>query len=476
MTWPFVGRSEQLDQIRRWLAEPRPGPLVIVGEPGSGRTAVIDKVVAQLDESRDLLLRVQPGNNILFSSLGHLSTPVEPPVAAHRAEFIHIAQVAAAIARTAAGKRLVIVADDANLTDPASMLVLRHLRRHADAAVLLTRTEPAQPADEADPLAWLRDEVGVETSRLAPLSADEVGVLLSTVMNGPVLSSTAAALHAATGGNPGLLHDLMVRQRLRERMINSNGAYRLGDSAEKSSTKLTCRGSAHLLTAAHQAWTALDLARTEDLCRLATWSGMTRDVSLIKATVSLLHGRADEAITALHPTARRGNDPHMVLVWSMCLALGLGRTEDGTELLFDTAVRNVAHRHRLLAYRAWLLAVSGRLTEATQELAGVDRHDHPHADLFSQVTRAIIALGETRTTEAISYLRRAIVLAKNTRHELPWLLSYLRAYLIDALLLAGHLSQATAMASGFHAAAQTGGWDVAVAMSVLTRTASPCLT
>jgi len=45
---------------------------------------------------------------------------------------------------------------------------------------------------------------------------------------------------------------------------------------------------------------------------------------------------------------------------------------------------------------------------------------------------------------------------------------YLRARLIDALLFAGRISEATAVASDFHAGERTSGWDVVVAIGRLT--------
>jgi hypothetical protein len=607
MDWHFVGRAEHLERIRSRLGEREPDPLVVVGEPGIGRTSVVRKALAGLDPGRDTLLEVRPGGHEPFSSLRHLL----PSGGKRPAGRDAVREVADAVRKRAAGRRPVLLADDAHLTDHATMLVLQHLNRHAGAFLLLTHPIPAPRPGGGDPVDCLRYERGIKTVRLPPLSVDEVGAVLARLMDGPVRSATTEALHAATAGNPGLLHDIVVRQELRSRMVRDGGRWRLADSPAAEGPALTCRGIAHLLAAVARAWESLALDQVEDLCRLAAWSGAGGEVALVKAAVHLLRGRATEAFAALdgrwaaggagagavldlgsagsgaaldHAApgsgtgsggARRGNghgadtgssatldravpgegsggpperpepggagtsatpghaqpsdagtratpghtepsgarpanshpgtarphhdphpappprgaapgpaahrrptypgaahsdDPHPILLRAMCLAFGRQNPGEADALLAAAAAAS-PHRERLHAYRGWLLAVAGRSTEAASVLAGLAHHRDRHAALFAHAAEAIGHLDLGRGAPAISHLRRALVLAEADRAVLPWMAPYLRAYLIDALLLAGRITEATSMAGEFHAAAPDRGWKVAVAMAALTTAA-----
>ncbi|MEV4050285.1 ATP-binding protein [Amycolatopsis sp. NPDC049688] len=655
MDWHFVGRAEHLERIRSRLAERDPGPLVVVGEPGIGRTSVVRKALAALDPRRDALLEVRPGGHEPFSSLRHLLPAGAAPPAGRDA----VREIADAVRAPAAGRRLVLLADDAHLADHATMLVLQHLNRHAGAFLLLTHPVPAPRAGGGDPVDCLRYERGIKTVRLPPLSVDEVGAVLARLMDGPVRSATTEALHAATAGNPGLLHDIVVRQKLRSRMTRDGGRWCLADAPPaEEPPALTCRGVTHLLAAVARAWESLALDQVEDLCRLAVWSGAGAEVALVKAAVHLLRGRAAEAFDALdgrwegagrsngaglgaaldlgagsgavlhraatdntgingtrnhaeptggtdsgavlhraatdntningtrdhaeptggtgsgavldrvgfggglgqaktaggassgavvdHTTPRgtgigaalgtssstildhaepapgregrgdgpgseaalrhaapvappadsrasavrshsapprghaigaaaRSDDPHPLLLRAMCLAFGRQELGEADALLAAAAAAS-PHRERLHAYRCWLLAVAGRSSEAADVLAGLTHHRDRHAALFAHAAEAIGHLDLGRGAAAIPPLRRALVLAEADRAVLPWMAPYLRAYLIDALLLAGRITEATSLAGEFHAAAPDCGWKVAVAMAALTTAARSAAT
>lgn len=456
----FVGRSEQLGQVRGWLAEHRPGPLLIVGEPGMGRTSLLRAALAGVDPAEQLVLELRPGDDGPFSALRHLLPEDWPSSAA-------VAHVAETIASRSGTRRLTVVVDDAHRTDHASMLTLRHLHRQLGASVLLTHADPAPDWLVDDPVDCLRYEHGVGTVRLPPLTCDEFGIVLTNLVGGPVRAATIDALHAATCGNPGMLGDIVVRQNIRARMVQENGLWRLDDSPQGSGAALTCRGTASLLGAVRTAWTALELGKVEDLCRLATWSGLAEDVAVIRATVSLLHDRPEHGLALLTEVPDRASSTH-ALVTAICLAFGADRLSEAVDTLATLATREPAERDVLLAYRTWLLATAGRVADAVPAQPSSSRR----AALFTQTAAAIVALGRGHHSDAIRHLRRALVLAEADRADLPWMAPYLTAFLIDALLLAGRISEATSMAREFHGAAPSGDWGVAVAMAALTSRAA----
>jgi len=463
MPWHFVGRSEQLDRIRRSLAETRPGPVVVLGEPGMGRTRLVTEALETTDPGRDAVLHIEPGGAAPFAALtGLLPTGFRPSL---RTGITDTAEV---LAELAGNRRPVLVLDDAHRADQASMQVLRHLYRTRGAVLLITAaTDNAVLPPGPDALDCLRYEPGTRTLRLPPLSVVDVAGVLADEFGGPVRSATATALHAATGGNPGLLRTLARRCRLADRTMITDGTVRLDSDNTAAVTDAAAPSSADLAdrvtAAAHAAWRDLALDRVDELCMLAAWCGVADRIATVWAGVLLLRGRAEEGLRVLDLHAGAG--PRATVTRALVLALGLRRVADAAELLLDAARTDATNRDRYLACRDWLLAGTGArpVTLSHQDEPVTDRE----TAAFGRAALGIVALAAGRYAESIAHLRRALVAADGLRTDLPWFPPYLTAHLIDALLLCGRTTEATTLATEFHAGQRDRGWPVAVALDAL---------
>lgn len=467
MPWHFVGRTEQIERIRATVAAPDAGPLVITGESGMGRTTVLRQALDGLDDADRLMIHLTPDGGYLPFATVHDHLPEDFPTTAPLGVGVRIA--VDAILNRADGRRVVVVVDDAHLADHASMLVLRDLHRRADALPLITRPSAATPARVPDPLDCLRYERGIQTLCLPPLSADDVGVVLSTELGGRVRRATFEALHAVTRGNPRLLHDLVGEGRIGDHAVQDGGTWRFDARRTTVGTALDADCVTRLVEATHKAWCELSLDRAEELCCLAKWSGASERVAAVHAGVLLLRGKAVEALRFLDSLPMRQSDNTS---WSrtaptraLVLALGLGRTEEAGELLRRVAGTNPERRTHLLALRAWLLAVTGSPTEATTALDVLDRGADRDAALFTRAARAAVELARDSPATAVPHLRRALIAAQSRREDVPWMTPYLTANLIDALLLAGRLTEATAVASEFHGGRRDNGWNVVATLA-----------
>lgn len=430
MSWPFVARAEQIDCLRAAIGSPCGGPILVTAEPRMGRTSLLRKALEPIDERRTLVV--------------HLG---------------QIEELSRAVTTEADGRRLVIVVDDAHLIDQPSMLAVRELHRRTGALLLITQPS-MRTRQSPDPLDCLRHEPGLRVLRLEPLSPDEIGELTTAVLGGPVRPATVAALHAATCGNPGLLRDMLLDGGLSELLEQAHGRWQL----RRVHAKLAGTGGPDVLVrlrdAAAQAWQNLELEAADELCRLASWSGLGAEVAPMWATLLLLCGRAEEGIDVLDSYADPAR-PRTRMVRALLLALGRGEISLAAELLEDGS-------GCLLAMRAWLLAVTGRRRAAENALNGPEPHADREAYVYTLAARASIALAAGQPNVAVAYLRRALLGAKVWHHELPWLAPYLTANLIDALLLAGRINEATGAASDFHAGAHGCGWRIAVTIADLT--------
>jgi hypothetical protein len=155
----------------------------------------------------------------------------------------------------------------------------------------------------------------------------------------------------------------------------------------------------------------------------------------------LLSGRAWQALAYLDQT-EAGDSDARTLVRAVVLALGLGDTTRAGALL-----RTPGISPRLAAVRAWLLAVTGHIGPARTAVEGLEPGADRASGVFANAARAAVALAEDRPAVAVSALRRALIGAEGLCDELPWLPPHLSAALVDSLLLAGRVSEATATAA-----------------------------
>ncbi len=437
-----------------------------------GRTTMLSRALGFADRERDVIVRPEPSGQKPFAALCASFACALPSAAA-------LSYAARAIAARAGGKRLVIAVDDAHLLDSASLLAFREVSRLGKALLLVTSPLTAGPPIKPDPTDCLRYETGFQLITLQPLSVGEVAAALAGAMGGPVAQPTAEAMHAATGGNPRWLRGLVDETSLAAYIVRRGNTWRLGatDSALQAPRDAGPDASpdarpdaARITDAAWSAWRELACDRADQLCRLALWCGAPEGVAPIWATLLLLSGHPADALAFLEglPDEQVVETPRLVLVKALTLAIGLHRVEEASEFLARAADRTDSAR-LILAYRAWILTVTGHATKVADGPL-IDRRDMETA-MFVHATRATLARMADRPAEAVFHLRRALATAETGSGECPWMRPFLTASLIDSMLLSGRVREAASIAQRFHGGARGSGWDLAVALDVLMRRA-----
>jgi hypothetical protein len=461
MSWPFVGRTEEISRIAAALRASVSRPIVITGESGIGRTAVVSRALQKSGASNRTILRFTPSGRVPLATLGAFAHP-------SRGASLDTQVVAATgeLARLADHTRLVAVVDDAHRADHASLLALRELTRQGHARLIITL--PAGRVGVPDPVDCLRYERGATTVRLGPLDHTDVVTLLDEVIGDHVHPATVAALHAASGGSPTVLRHLVVAGDLLDCLAERTGGWRMRTPTGHLPEPVTGADADLLVGATERAWRSLALDQVEELCRLAAWRGAVDRVRPIWATTLLLRGKPQRSLRLLD--AVRDIDPHLALVRAIALALGLHRPAAAAAYLSGIGDEVPSLRARVAAYRAWLLATAGH--RVPLPTVGGDRE----TVVFRRAASATLALAEGHPAAAVGQLRRALAGAEGCRAELPWLPPFLTACLIDALLLAGRIKEATATASEFHAGKADNGWDVAVVIAALASQTMTALT
>ncbi|MFF8971049.1 response regulator transcription factor [Streptomyces sp. NPDC014995] len=194
--WPFTGREEEVELVRRSLAAGRPG-IVVTGRAGRGRTRLATEAVRGTDAAR---VAGTPGTrNTPFAAFAPL---LPGDVTLHRAVQL--------LARV----RLLLV-DDAHLLDDASAALVHQLAVQGRTRLLVLVTD-----DVPAPGAVTRLRTGELLPRLPlePLPREETAHLLTAAAGVPLDALTLDRLHRLSGGDLRLLRDLLDALREQGRL------------------------------------------------------------------------------------------------------------------------------------------------------------------------------------------------------------------------------------------------------------------
>ncbi|HYF25448.1 MAG TPA: ATP-binding protein, partial [Baekduia sp.] len=227
---PLVGRDVELGELERARAVAafdEPGAIEVVGEPGIGKSRLLGELADRcrrdgwlvlegraseferevpfavwIDALEDHVLAHAPeAAATLDQLLGAAAAPVPSErFRTHRA-------VRALLAALAADRPLLVVLDDQQWADGASLELLAHLLRRPPVAAVLLALAHRPGADGAALRAVLRPHAArrpITRIALGPLDRAAAAALLTDVAE-PVLR---ARLHADSGGNPLFLQEL----------------------------------------------------------------------------------------------------------------------------------------------------------------------------------------------------------------------------------------------------------------------------
>ncbi|MER5430063.1 LuxR C-terminal-related transcriptional regulator [Streptomyces sp. NPDC002588] len=191
LPWPFTGREEELELVRRSLTAGRPG-IVVTGPAGCGRTRLATEAVRGTGCAR--VAGTPETRGSAFAAFAHL---LPEGVTLHRA------------VQLLSDVRLLLV-DDAQLLDDASAALLHQLAVHGRTRLLVVVAD-GSPAPSAVTRLW----TGELLPRLAlePLSAEDTVQLLTAGAGAPPEPLTVNRLHGLCRGDLRLLRDLLAAVR-----------------------------------------------------------------------------------------------------------------------------------------------------------------------------------------------------------------------------------------------------------------------
>ncbi|MGW5134984.1 LuxR family transcriptional regulator AbsR2 [Streptomyces sp. NPDC004135] len=200
LPWPFAGREDELELVRRALTGSRRG-IVVTGPAGCGKTRLVTEAVRGTDCAR--AAGTPESRAIPFAAFAHL---LPEPVTLHRA------------VQLLAGVRTLLV-DDAQLLDDASAALVHQLAVDGRVRLLVVATDGA-PVPGAISRLW----TGELLPRL-PLERlpEEVTAQLLTAGAGPLDPLTTRRLLGLARGDVRLLRELLGAVRARLTPVSGSG-------------------------------------------------------------------------------------------------------------------------------------------------------------------------------------------------------------------------------------------------------------
>ncbi|WP_204050711.1 helix-turn-helix transcriptional regulator [Microbispora siamensis] len=209
LEWPLTGREEVTREVLAAMARHSGSGVLVTGEPGVGKTRLIDHVLGECAGADTLIVRgaaTEATRNIPGVGIAGLHIVGQPAAGA----FSGLSGLSAAVAEACRGargvaapaRRVVLGIDDADQLDASSAAVVGDLVRTAGVTLLLTARSGARLDGS---LAHLCGRGPLRVLRLANLPRTEVLDLLIRALDGPVDGLTTDMLWRITRGNPLLL-------------------------------------------------------------------------------------------------------------------------------------------------------------------------------------------------------------------------------------------------------------------------------
>lgn len=195
---------------------------VVVGPGGVGKSMLGSGVARALAESTHVvrLYGNGLGSSVPYSLWGLYLAKMENPEA--DSPIAVIQGISKVITEEAAGRDILLIADDLINIDNSSMGVIMHLVfSRTTKLLILTRSSTALPED----LAWMLKDGRLSKVVLSNFTRGEVRTLITRALGGSVAVSTVSALHQSSGGNPLVLQALVHDELSRGRLVQQNSTW-----------------------------------------------------------------------------------------------------------------------------------------------------------------------------------------------------------------------------------------------------------
>ena len=218
LTWPLIGRSEEMRTIIAAISESDRAGLLVSGPAGVGKSRLVREAMSSVAPHG-----FEPRWAVGTTSARNLPLGAFAPWAGttetDRLQLVR--GVIDSVTSAPAGTKVVLGVDDAHLLDELSTFVLHQIVQREAAKVVLTVREGERVPTEICEI-WRGGQF--DRLDLQPLSAGEIAELLTATLGGPVYPDAAARLWKLTRGNALYLRNI-VEQEVADGRIRQQSGY-----------------------------------------------------------------------------------------------------------------------------------------------------------------------------------------------------------------------------------------------------------
>ncbi len=219
LSWPLIGRSEELRQVEAALSTPGVSGIVVYGAAGVGKSRIAREAMAAA-ESLGWRTRSAVGTSSARAIPLGAFTAWAPPGVTEPVQLLR--GVIESLTVTSPGESVVIGVDDVHLLDDLSTFVVHQIIQQRAAKVILTVLDEPMPAAVQE--IWKDGEL--DRLHLQPLPLAETSRLLSETLGGPVDLEAAEQLWELTLGNALYLCNIVEQEIADGRVEKQGGTWR----------------------------------------------------------------------------------------------------------------------------------------------------------------------------------------------------------------------------------------------------------
>ena len=220
LSWPLIGRSDEMRTIGAAISAPDVGGILVRGPAGVGKSRI----------AREALSAAAPQGCETRWTVG-TSSARAIPLGAFTAwapsgvtDTVQLIRGAVeSLTAAPSGARVVVAVDDAHLLDELSAFVVHQIVQRGAAKVILTVRDD-EPIPAAVQEIW--NVAPFDRLDLQPLPADETTTLLSATLGGAVAADAAERLWKLTHGNALYLRNIVEQEVADGRIVQEHDSWR----------------------------------------------------------------------------------------------------------------------------------------------------------------------------------------------------------------------------------------------------------
>jgi DNA-binding CsgD family transcriptional regulator len=224
LSWPLIGRSEEMRTIEAAIAASDVSGVLICGAAGVGKSRIAREALSAA-ASQGCETRWTVGTSSARAiPLGAFNAWAPSGVT----DTVQLLRgVIESLTAASSGAKVVVGVDDVHLLDDLSAFVVHQIIQRGAAKTILTVRDGA-PTSDAIQEVWTGTQF--ERLDLQPLSPDETTALLSATLGGSVDTDAAQRLWKLTRGNVLYLRNIVEQEVADGRILQEHGCWRwIGD-------------------------------------------------------------------------------------------------------------------------------------------------------------------------------------------------------------------------------------------------------